>query len=124
MKKEIVLKRCPICGAVVRVMKDGPMMCCGKPMERVECNSKDYASEKHLPTYEVKGNEIVVTVPHVMDEEHYIEWVCMVSNKEEIMKKFVPGNPATVTLPYVEGAVIYSYCNQHGLWKTEVKKEQ
>lgn len=122
MKKEMILKRCPICGAIVRVLKDGPIMCCGKPMEKIECNSKEYAFEKHLPTYEEKENQLVVTVPHVMNDDHYIEWICMVSETEELFKKLVPGEEATVVFPYVEGAVIYSYCNQHGLWKTEVKE--
>ncbi len=120
MKKEIVFKRCPICGALVRVVEDGPMMCCGKVMEEVHCNSKDYASEKHLPTYEQKEDKIVVTVPHVMNEDHYIMWIGLVNEKEEMVKKLVPGKEAVVTFPKIEDAVIYSYCNQHGLWKIEV----
>lgn len=123
MKKEIILKRCPICGALVRVMKDGPMMCCGKVMESVVCNSKDYAEEKHMPTYKRKENELIITVPHVMNEDHYIEWIGLVNENEEIIKKLVPGEEAIVTFPYIEGSMIYSYCNQHGLWKVEIEEQ-
>lgn len=119
--QEIVLKRCEICGAIVRVVKDGPVMCCGRSMEKVECNAKDYSFEKHLPNVQKENDKIIVRVPHVMDEGHYIKWICMVTEDGEYLKKLNPGNEASVVFPYVSGSTIYSYCNIHGLWKKEVE---
>lgn len=121
MKNEIILKKCPICGALVKVIKDGPMVCCGQMMEKLEYNSNDYSHEKHLPIIEKKDDNILVTIPHVMDEEHYIQWICMVTEEGEDMKWLNPQNKASVVFPYVEGSIIYSYCNLHGLWKKEVR---
>ena len=33
---------------------------------------------------------------------------------------FVPGSDAVAKFPYVPGSTLYSYCNKHGLWKTDV----
>ena len=37
------------------------------------------------------------------------------------IKKFKPGEVSTITVPYEKGANLYSYCNKHGLWKSEVE---
>ena len=77
MVKEIKLKKCNICGKVIEVTNDEPVMCCGQEMVDVKPNSVDCAIEKHIPTYTVNGDEIEVTVNHVMEEDHYIEWIAI-----------------------------------------------
>ena len=124
--KDFVLKKCPECNKMVRVFKDSEkdhcvIQCCGQEMEPVKANSVDCAVEKHIPLYEKKGDKIVVMVPHVMEEDHFIEWVMLVSEQFEMMVSFQPGSEATAEFPYVEGATIYSYCNKHGLWKQEIR---
>ncbi len=126
MKNELVIKRCKSCGAVVKVIEDCNckgcgIVCCEEPMEKLVPNSVDAAVEKHVPTYEKVGNEIVVKVNHVMEDEHYIEWVCLVSENRECMVKFMPNQKAEATFPYISGSVLYSYCNKHGLWKADVE---
>ena len=39
-------------------------------------------------------------------------------NREVILK---PGDAPEMTVPYEKGALIYAYCNKHGLWKTVVE---
>ena len=77
--EELKLKRCLKCGALVKVLQDcncnDGIMCCGEKMQDVVANSMDASFEKHVPTYQKEGNDIIVTVNHVMEEEHYIEWV-------------------------------------------------
>ena len=77
--------------------------------------------EKHVPTYEKHGDEIVVRVNHVMEQDHYIEWICMVNDTTECMVTLCPGQTPEVRFPYRANSTLYAYCNKHGSWKTEVE---
>lgn len=123
MSNELEIRKCKKCGTIVKVLKKGTCnpRCCGDEMEVIVPNSVDAAVEKHVPTYEVKENRIYVTVNHVMEEEHYIEWVAMVNDGRECITYFKPGTEAKTHFKYIPGATIYAYCNKHELWKTEVK---
>lgn len=122
---ELVLKKCLKCGALVEVLEDCTcdncgIKCCGEKMKKIEPNTVDAAVEKHMPSYEIVDNKITVTVDHVMEDEHYIEWIAMVSDSK-ICKRFLnSGESSTVTFPYIKGSKIYSYCNKHGLWAVDV----
>ena len=124
--KEFIIKKCLKCGAMVKVLEDCTcddcgIKCCGEEMKALVPNSVDAAVEKHVPTYEVKDGKIFVKVNHVMEEEHFIEWVSVVFEDKEVTTYFEPGKEAVAHSKYVPGSVIYAYCNKHGLWKAEVK---
>ena len=118
---ELKLKKCLICGRVVEVTDDEPVMCCGQEMVDVVPNSTDAAVEKHVPNYEKVEDEIFVTVNHVMEKEHYIEWLELVTDSEKIKVELYPEQEAQARFPYVPGSKIYAYCNKHGLWVKEVE---
>lgn len=123
--KKLIIKKCAKCGATIKVLhdctcEDCKIKCCGENMKELIPNSVDAAIEKHVPTYEVKDGKIFVTVNHVMEEEHYIEWISIVSDNKECTTYLTSGKPAVAHCKYVPGTVIYAYCNKHGLWKTEV----
>lgn len=121
MNRELSLKKCFKCGSLVEVLKDGEITCCGEQMKKVAANSVDAVVEKHVPSYEVNEEKITVRVNHVMEEDHYIEWIAMAYDKG-ICKKFLkPGETAEVCFKYIHGSKIYAYCNKHGLWENEVK---
>ena len=98
MSSELVIKKCKSCGAIVNVLEDCNckcgIQCCGEEMEKLVPNSVD---------------------------EHYIEWVCLVTENRQCMVKFKPGDNSEAKFPYISGSVVYSYCNKHGLWKKEVE---
>ncbi len=121
--KELKLKRCKNCGALVKVLEEGSgnYICCGEPMEEVKANSVDASFEKHVPTYEKVKDNIHIKVNHVMDEDHYIEWILVKTEKENREVILKPGDAPEMTVPYEKGALIYAYCNKHGLWKTVVE---
>ena len=126
MKNELVIKKCKKCGAIVKVIEDCNcegcgIICCGEPMEKLVPNSVDAAVEKHVPTYEKIEDEIFVKVNHVMEEEHYIEWIALVADNKEYFVNFHPAENAECHFPYIKGADLYAYCNKHGLWKKEVE---
>ena len=103
-----MLKRCNKCGVLVKVLNECNcdncgILCCG------------------VPEYQIDGENINVRVNHVMDEDHYIEWISYVYDKNEQIVYLVPGDEPIATFKYVKGATIYSYCNKHCLWAKEVE---
>ena len=90
-------------------------------MEDVIANSVECAVEKHIPTYEIDDDELVVRVNHVMEKDHFIEWISLVKENKEITVKLYPEQEAIVRFPYIKGATLYAYCNKHGLWKKDIE---
>ena len=126
MSKELIIKKCLKCGALVKVLEDCTcdncgIKCCGEEMQKLIPNSVDAAFEKHVPTYEINGDLIEVKVNHVMEEEHYIEWIAIVSEERECIKYFKPGDVCEVHFRYIPNSKLYAYCNRHGLWKSEIE---
>ena len=125
MSKEYVIKKCKHCGAVIKVLEDCNcdncgFKCCGENMEVLTPNSVDAVAEKHVPTYEVKDGKLFVKVNHVMEEDHYIEWITIVMGNKEITTYFNPGEEPATHCKYVPGSTIYAYCNKHQLWKKDI----
>lgn len=126
MKNKFNLKKCVKCGAMVEIIKDCTcdncgIKCCGMEMVTLIPNTEEASFEKHIPTYEVVGNYVVVTVNHVMEEDHYIEYIALDSDTINAKKYFKAGEIAKAVFPYVKGSKLYGYCNKHGVWETEVE---
>lgn len=126
MEKELVIKKCRNCGATIKVINDCTctdcgIKCCNEEMVKLTPNSVDAAVEKHVPNVEVNGNKIKVTVNHVMEDEHYIEWIAIITDTKECTKYFKPGDIAEAEFEYVSGSKVYAYCNKHSLWMKEVE---
>ena len=123
--RELIIRKCNHCKAMVKVIEECNckcgLICCGEEMKVVKANATDAAFEKHVPTYEIKGDEIVVEVNHVMEDDHYIEWIAAVSDNYEEIKYLMPGMKAKATFKYFKGMNLYSYCNKHSLWTKEVE---
>lgn len=124
--RELVIKRCLDCGATVKIIEDCHcsdcgITCCGKPMKELKANKSDGAVEKHKPTYTVDSGKLIVNVNHIMDEEHYIEWICLLTEEKEEYVYLKPGDETKATFDKVASGKIYSYCNKHGLWVEEIK---
>lgn len=122
---EFLIKRCSKCGATVKILKDCTcpscgIECCGEKMEMVKPNSVEASTEKHIPTYEVSNDKILVTVNHVMEEDHYIEWIAIVGKSFEKVEYFKPGDEPKTHCKYEPGSKIYAWCNKHLLWVKDV----
>jgi len=117
--------KCKSCGAVIVPIKDCKcpcgFECCDEKMVEVIPNSVDANVEKHVPDYVIDEHNIEIKVNHVMEEDHYIEWVAMESNNKTFIRYFEPGEEADVVFEYLPGSTLYSYCNKHGLWKIVVE---
>ena len=84
--------------------------------KEIKANSVDAAFEKHVPQFEIHDNKVKIFVNHVMEEEHYIEWILVDYGDKQIIKHFMPGEEPVIEVKYSENMIAYSYCNKHGLW--------
>jgi superoxide reductase len=119
--------KCGVCGNTIEVLTvgGGQLVCCNKPMELMQEKSDDEGQEKHVPVIEREGNKLTVkvgSVPHPMEEKHFIEWIEInMLDVGRIAKKYLkPGDQPEVEF-HVRGEnfAIRSFCNLHGLWKSE-----
>jgi len=122
----MIIKKCSKCGALVKVFKDCTcencgIKCCGEELKELIPNSVEASFEKHIPKYEIKGNKVLVTVEHVMEEVHYIEWISASYENKEEMVYFKPGEKAYAEFEYKENMILYAYCNLHELWTSKVE---
>lgn len=121
----VVFYRCEICGNMVALIKNGggTLVCCGQDMKKLEANSTDAATEKHVPVVERVDGKIKVTVGstiHPMLEAHYIEWIALDTGDRLQIAYLKPGMEPVADFADVVSGTVYEYCNIHGLWKIEL----
>lgn len=123
MAEKLEIYRCEVCGNIVEVVHGGvgELVCCGEPMTLLVENTTDAAKEKHVPVIEKTedGYKVMVgSVPHPMEEAHYIEWIELVADGKAYRQFLEPGQ-APEAMFCVEAASVTAreYCNLHGLWK-------
>lgn len=126
MTKRLQVYKCEICGNIVEVLHEakGQLVCCGQPMKLLKEQTEEQGKEKHMPVVEQTGKSVKVkvgSVPHPMEEKHYIEWIEVISS-DRIMSRFLkPGDTPQAEFGIGEGIVeVREYCNIHGLWKTKM----
>ena len=123
MTKLREIYRCPVCGNIVEVLNagTGELVCCGKPMILLKENTTDAAQEKHVPVVEKTSNGYHVrvgSVEHPMLNEHYIQWIELLTPKSVLRCELKPGcKPEATFITNEECLCAREYCNLHGLWK-------
>ena len=123
MAVKMGIYKCEVCGNIVEVLHDGvgELVCCNEPMKRFEENTVDAAKEKHVPVIEKTANGYKVkvgSVPHPMEEKHYIEWIELIANGKAY-RQFLNPEEAPEAVFCIDAAqvTVREYCNIHGLWK-------
>ena len=117
--------KCKKCGKIIIITKEGAesTICCGEDMIELKANSVDAAVEKHVPVVEENEGIITVTcgeVIHPMEENHYIEFMVVETNKGYSIKYLNPGEEPIckfIISDDEEFISVYAYCNLHGLWR-------
>lgn len=126
MAKLNAFYKCNVCGNVVSVVEAGAgqLVCCGEPMQLLEEKTKDpKLGEKHVPVIEKsdKGVRVKVgSVPHPMEEEHYIELIQLIEGDNVVIgKRLKPSDKpaAEFCVAYNKNLKARILCNIHGLWK-------
>jgi superoxide reductase len=115
---------CSICGNVIEVVKTGAssLVCCNKPMDKLEAGTQDASLEKHVPVVETFDGGIKVkvgSVAHPMEDKHYIQFIEVLTKDQVLRTELAPGQaPEASFLVNSDDVVeVREYCNIHGLWK-------
>ena len=115
--------KCNVCGNIVEVLHTGVglLVCCGQPMELLTEKTKDEGLEKHVPVIEKtdKGVKVKVgSIPHPMEEKHFIEWIELMANGRLYRQFLKPGQaPEAEFNVKAKKITAREYCNLHGLWR-------
>lgn len=116
--------KCNVCGNMIDVVHAGAgeLVCCGKPMNRLQENTVEASKEKHVPVAERNGDSLTVKVGsifHPMEEKHYIEWIEVIADGKTYREFLKPGQTpqAIFNIGKATSYVVREYCNLHGLWK-------
>jgi superoxide reductase len=116
--------KCNVCGNIVEVLHAGAgqLVCCGQPMELLKEKTEDIGQEKHVPVIEKSETGVRVkvgSVPHPMEEKHYIEWIEIIADGRSYRRFLKPGGKPEVEFEIrAEKIKAREYCNIHGLWKS------
>ena len=125
MTKRLQVYKCEVCGNIVEVLHEGAgqLVCCDQPMKLMEEQTAEQGKEKHVPVIEKTDTGIKVkvgSVPHPMEEKHFIEWVAVHTDKGIFRKFLKPGEKPEADFVISEDVQkSREYCNVHGLWSTK-----
>ena len=123
MTELLEVYKCNICGNIVCILHKGAgkLVCCNEKMKLQKENTVDASFEKHIPVLEKTENGVLVKIgekEHPMIEEHYIEWIEVIT-KDNSYIHFLKPNDKPEFMFYTSHDIIATraYCNIHGLWK-------
>ena len=125
---DIKFYKCEHCGniAIKVVDHNVPLFCCGEKMVELVADSTDAATEKHVPAVTREEGHLHVnigSVDHPMLPEHWIQFICLVTDKGYEIHPLTPENAPATDFYVADGVTplkVYEYCNLHGLWVTEL----
>ena len=116
---------CKHCGNIIAMIRDNgvPVYCCGEKMHEIKPGTTEASGEKHIPVCKTEGNIATVTVgsvEHPMTREHYIQWICLESDRGIQYAHLNPDDQPKAKFalcPGDEVRAVYAFCNQHNLWR-------
>jgi superoxide reductase len=123
MAERYQIYKCDLCGNIIEVVHGGAgeLVCCGQPMKLFTENTVDAAKEKHVPVIEKADGGYTVkvgSVPHPMEEKHWIELIEIIADGKVYRQYLNPGDAPQAFFPIAADQVTArEYCNLHGLWK-------
>lgn len=124
MAERLQVYKCELCGNIVEVLTGGggELVCCGQPMSLLDEKTADATTEKHVPVIEKVDGGFKVkvgSIPHPMEEKHYIEWIEVIADGKAYRQFLKPGDAPEATFA-IDAAEVTAreHCNVHGLWKS------
>ena len=124
MNQEQTFFVCKHCGNFVGMIFNAgvKMICCGENMVKLEPNTVEASTEKHLPVVKVDGNKVTVQIGselHPMIDAHKIDFIYIETEKGGQRKNLVANNSPIAEFYLQDDKLVsaYAYCNLHGLWK-------
>ncbi len=117
---------CEKCGNVIEILNQGApaLFCCGVPMKKLEAQTKDASTEKHVPYIEETESSVLVKVgqnqEHPMLEKHYIKFIEVLTADKVYKAELKAGDKPKAEFPVKKSEIkeTREWCNLHGLWKS------
>jgi len=116
--------RCEICGNVIEIVNEGApaLVCCEKPMVKLEAKAEDQGQEKHVPVVEELESGIKVkvgSIEHPMEEAHYIKFIEILTKDKVVRVELKPGDKpeADLCISKADIVEVREFCTVHMLWK-------
>jgi len=125
MQQRHQIYQCSVCNNVVEILRPGTELTevCHKPI-LMPTKTNDVGQEKHVPvvTKTENGIHVVVgSIPHPMEEKHFIEWIEILAGKKTYRVYLSAGEKPEADFPPIEGSfIVRELCNIHGLWEMTV----
>ena len=125
MAERLGVCKCSVCGNMVQVIRSGTggLVCCGQPMENLAAKTADQGREKHVPVIEKVNGGVKVkvgSIPHPMEEKHYIEWIEVLLDGKSYRQFLRPGQAPEAVFDLAAGNVTArEFCNIHGMWEVK-----
>lgn len=123
MTKLNQIYKCSVCGNIVEVVQTGAgeLVCCGQPMNLQAEKTEDTGSEKHVPIIKKEKVSTIIevgSIPHPMEDAHYIEWIEAITEDGKRIRKFLKAGDAPQAEFKCQSKIVNAraYCNVHGLW--------
>jgi len=117
--------KCNVCLNMVEVLLygGGKLICCDQPMELLPEKTGDQGTEKHTPVIEKSGSGVLVkvgSVPHPMEDKHWINWIEILTQDGVYRKTLNPGMKPEAEFNADASKIVKAreFCNVHGLWKS------
>lgn len=122
MAKRNEVYKCEQCNNIVEVIVPTDNELCG--FKQLKENTTDAATEKHVPVVEkIEGGYRVTVgeVEHPMTEAHYIQFIELITDNNEVLRKYLTPTDKPVAEFKTDAKNVYAreYCNLHGLWRSK-----
>ena len=105
---------CPVCGNVICSAGGAAISCCGITLPPLEAEAPD---AEHAIRVEVVEDEYCVCVDHPMTKAHHISFLAALSDQGVQVVKLYPEQSALARFRIDRIALVYAYCNRHGLFR-------
>jgi len=119
--KNINFYVCQSCSNVITSTGSTSISCCGRIVEPMLANMEN---DEHQITVDEIEDDYFIKIEHEMSRDHYIAFIAYISYDRVLFVKLYPEQAAEVRFPIMYGGTLYTYCNQHGLWKHEISKRR
>lgn len=132
MTNKLDIFKCNVCGNIVEVVLSGggELVCCNQPMELVVPKTSMESGEKHIPVLEKNGDDKTVRVgsmPHPMEDEHYIQFIEVISKDQKWVKRKYLHPHEQPEMKFKckcdKKFDAFAHCNLHGLWENKFEGE-
>lgn len=115
--KRISFYVCPVCGNIIQAVGRGVYTCCGVTLPPLEVEDADPA---HTLCITDSDGDWYVTANHPMTKRHHLSFLAYATSDRVELLKLYPEGTAHGRFQRRGHGLLYSYCNQHGLYCMKV----